>query len=492
LNDVFVSYSRADRPRAERLVGSLERRGFSVFWDREIPPGSTWDAVLAEQLSGVRCVVVLWSQLSVASDWVKTEAAEAKRLEKLVPVLIDDVPLPLEFRRIQTARLVDWSGQDDDAELGLVVAAVSKLVGRVPPPAPAVDARPRRARPWVLAAAIAIVALGAAAAWLALRPGPAPVLRFATADGQCPAALVKTPLTVKVAGSSVSGTIDGECRFRLPARVGRDLGPLEFTTPLETPFVFDTGRPKVPDDFPRSPATVLVAARQDAPRVELDLLPYAGLAAEGPRRAAFDEFRGILEDKLTNLVQELTASPSLTGDAAKQQLARLKLLALQWNGSQWSPAAAGPADAGAATWLDLENKLEVWQQRHSLGLLSGTLSEEGAGSKARFRVDGQIFIGDLDGAALGRSIPLSMKIGPEEFRNTRDAHALAWLYALALDARRLRYPDEVVTTYLSKAYSIAQTLREDSPGVALPEAVATIAARVDGELAELAKRSERP
>ena len=491
MNDVFVSYSRADRPRAERLVGSLERRGFSVFWDREIPPGSTWDAVLAEQLTGVRCVVVLWSQHSVASDWVKTEAAEAKRLEKLVPVLIDDVPLPLEFRRIQTARLVDWSGQDDDPELGLVVAAVSSLVGRV---------RASRTHCRHQAATHALGArsrdrdrrarrgrrLAGSSAWS--RPGPAirngrrPVSRGPGEDAA----------HRQAGGGSVSGTIDGECRFRLPARVGRDLGPLEFTTPLETPFVFDTGRPKLPDDFPRSPATVLVAARQDAPRVELDLLPYAGLAAEGPRRAAFDEFRGILEDKLTNLVQELTASPSLTGDAAKQQLARLKLLALQWNGSEWSPAAAGPADAGAVSGLDLEHKLEVWRQRHSLGLLSGTLSEEGAGSKAHFRVDGQIFIGDLDGAALGRSIPLSMQIGPEEFRNTRDAHALAWLYALALDARRLRYPDEVVTTYLSKAYSIAQTLRENSPGAPLPEAVAAIAARVDGELAELAKRNERP
>jgi hypothetical protein len=491
LNDIFVSYSRADQPRAERLVAALERRRFTVFWDREIPPGSTWDAVLEKQLAVVRCVVVLWSQHSVASDWVKTEAAEAKRLDKLVPVLIDDVPPPLEFRRIQTARLVDWSGQDDDPAFGDVVAAVSSLVARVPPAAPEPRPQPRRARP-SLAAGVALAALVAAGVWWALRRSPAPALRFVTTDGQCPSALQETPLTVALAGKTVRGTIDRDCRFPLPTRSGREIGGLELIPPPDTLFVYLTPRPKVPDDFPRSPATVVVTAKQEAPRVELDLLPYAGVAGEASRRAAFDEFRGILQEKLENLVQELTASPGLTSDVARRQLAPLKLQALAWNGSGWSAAAAGGAEAGAMTGLNLEQKLAVWRQRHSLGLLSGTLSEETTASGARFRVDGQFFIGDLDGAPLGRSIPLSMEISPDEFRNTRDANALSWLYALALDARRLRYPDDVVSTYLSKAYSIAQTLRESSTGAPLPESVTTIAARVESDLAAMARRNERP
>src|SRR5262245_35400558 len=143
MSDVFVSYARADRHRAERLVAAIEGQGFSVFWDREIQPGATWDHVLEEQLTNARSVLVLWSAESVESDWVKTEAAEAKQRHTLVPVLIDDVPIPLEFRRIQTGRLIGWSGQVDDPQFRQLLEAIASIIGReksppVPaPPAPA-------------------------------------------------------------------------------------------------------------------------------------------------------------------------------------------------------------------------------------------------------------------------------------------------------------------------------------------------------------------
>lgn len=46
-----------------------------MWWDRTIPPGSTFDRVIEQALDSARCVVVLWSATSAASDWVKTEAA---------------------------------------------------------------------------------------------------------------------------------------------------------------------------------------------------------------------------------------------------------------------------------------------------------------------------------------------------------------------------------------------------------------------------------
>ena len=51
---------------------------------------------------------MVWSQSSVTSDWVKTEAAAAKQRKVLLPVLIDDAKLPLEFNRVQTQFLKDW------------------------------------------------------------------------------------------------------------------------------------------------------------------------------------------------------------------------------------------------------------------------------------------------------------------------------------------------------------------------------------------------
>ena len=67
--------------------------------------GETWDEVIEAALDGARCVVVLWSRYSVQSSWVRTEADEGQRRRVLIPALLDDVVIPLAFRRIQAANL---------------------------------------------------------------------------------------------------------------------------------------------------------------------------------------------------------------------------------------------------------------------------------------------------------------------------------------------------------------------------------------------------
>ena len=126
--DVFVSYASADRPRVQPLVESLRQQGWSVWWDRAILPGKTWDQVLEETLAEARCVIVLWSRHSVESDWVHIEADEAKRRGILVPALLDDVPIPLAFRRIQTADLVDRTDALPHAGFDELIRAVSEVL----------------------------------------------------------------------------------------------------------------------------------------------------------------------------------------------------------------------------------------------------------------------------------------------------------------------------------------------------------------------------
>ena len=48
--------------------------------------------------------------MSVLSDWVKEEAEKGKKRRIIVPILIDEVEMPMRFGRIQAARLVDWQG----------------------------------------------------------------------------------------------------------------------------------------------------------------------------------------------------------------------------------------------------------------------------------------------------------------------------------------------------------------------------------------------
>jgi hypothetical protein len=142
VSDIFISYASADRERAIPVVDALRQKGWSVWWDRIVPPGKTWDQVIETALDEARCVIVLWSRDSVLSDWVKTEADEGKRRGILVPVLIDAVKIPLAFRRVQAADLVGWSGILPNAGFDELAGAVSEIlaVGASKPPARAATA----------------------------------------------------------------------------------------------------------------------------------------------------------------------------------------------------------------------------------------------------------------------------------------------------------------------------------------------------------------
>jgi hypothetical protein len=125
VSDIFISYARQDRLRAEALARELGDHGWSVWWDRTIPPGKSFDRVIEEALDSSKCLIVLWSTSSVISDWVKTEAAEGARRGILIPALIEDVTIPLEFRRIQAANLCAWSPGASNPDFDNLVETVA-------------------------------------------------------------------------------------------------------------------------------------------------------------------------------------------------------------------------------------------------------------------------------------------------------------------------------------------------------------------------------
>jgi TIR domain/Interferon-induced transmembrane protein len=128
--DLFLSYAREDRDCAEALARALSSRGWSVWWDRRIPPGQSYSEVIERELSQARCVIVLWSRKSLDSQWVQNEAADAAERKRLVPVRIEDIRPPLEFRRLQTADLFNWKTGFGGAEFDACVASIERLVKR--------------------------------------------------------------------------------------------------------------------------------------------------------------------------------------------------------------------------------------------------------------------------------------------------------------------------------------------------------------------------
>jgi TIR domain len=127
---IFLSYSQEDRELAQRIARLLEAAGFEVWWDRQIPAGESYQNVLDEALNAADLMVVLWSRNSVGSDWVKEEAEQGRTLGKLVPVLIDQVHLPLGFRNIQAADLSDWDGSSDAAEFRRLLSDLESRTGQ--------------------------------------------------------------------------------------------------------------------------------------------------------------------------------------------------------------------------------------------------------------------------------------------------------------------------------------------------------------------------
>jgi outer membrane biosynthesis protein TonB len=77
MSDIFISYASPDRPFAQKLSHALEQQDFSVWWDRTIAPGKTFDEVIEAALSEASSVIVVWSKMSVTSQWVRAEAGDA-------------------------------------------------------------------------------------------------------------------------------------------------------------------------------------------------------------------------------------------------------------------------------------------------------------------------------------------------------------------------------------------------------------------------------
>jgi hypothetical protein len=127
--DLFLSYARPDRTWVNSLADAIAADGWRVWWDREIPPGASFQQAISKALEEARCVTVIWSGAALQSDWVLAEASRGRDRSVLMPILKERVVIPVPFNLIQSVDLSDWQGEHQHAGLSTVKSRYSAMLG---------------------------------------------------------------------------------------------------------------------------------------------------------------------------------------------------------------------------------------------------------------------------------------------------------------------------------------------------------------------------
>ena len=228
---LFLSYAREDQKLIEPIAHLLEGAGHSVWWDRRIFGGSDFSLEIARELDSAEVVIVGWSAASVASHWVKDEAAEGRNRNRLVPLFLDGTPPPLGFRQIHGIDFTGWDGRGSPAALDDLLRSIDLVAGSadLEPPAkaaasppqaasaapgsqavPAASARPSWRTPMLVIGSVLLIAVALllvlvlAPRWSA-DPSPADVPPAEARSDTGAAAATPEPAAPKAGGGGIDG-----------------------------------------------------------------------------------------------------------------------------------------------------------------------------------------------------------------------------------------------------------------------------------------------
>ncbi|MBR4142602.1 MAG: toll/interleukin-1 receptor domain-containing protein, partial [Firmicutes bacterium] len=107
---IFVSYSHQDQRTVRGIADRLERSGYSIWYDRDIQPGSLWDDMIKSKLKDSAVVLMFISRNFVRSDYCRLELKLALEQKKtIVPLYLDgtkfEEDLQQQIDRIQNISL---------------------------------------------------------------------------------------------------------------------------------------------------------------------------------------------------------------------------------------------------------------------------------------------------------------------------------------------------------------------------------------------------
>ena len=130
-NHVFVCYARDDEGFVRDLTASLKERGIPIWIDKDdIRPGTNWDNAIDNALHECALFLIVLTPAAIQSSEVMGELRTAlDERKKIVPVLLEECPIP---RRLKNIQYVDFTSGDpeDEEALNRVTASLAKHVAR--------------------------------------------------------------------------------------------------------------------------------------------------------------------------------------------------------------------------------------------------------------------------------------------------------------------------------------------------------------------------
>ena len=197
--DIFVSYASPDRDVAFRIVSFLEEQGITCWVaPRDVPPGVEYGQAIIDGISESRALVLILSDQSNDSQFVKKEVERAvSKTKPVLPVRIREVTPSgsLEFF-ISSAQWVDAFKSPMEQHLLPLVAAIKAIgqTGAAPVRSSSLPPPKKKSGAPVVAAVAAVIVAVAAGAWWFSRKSEAPVAPVATqTPAPAPAAPVAAP-----------------------------------------------------------------------------------------------------------------------------------------------------------------------------------------------------------------------------------------------------------------------------------------------------------
>jgi hypothetical protein len=128
---VFISYAHEDEKKAKTIKARLEEFGFDTWIDHRAPASKDdISTVIDAALHNVDSVLVLWSEDSMKSVWVRGEALRGLEGNKYIGVLLSPKVPPVPFNAMLAPDLSEWSGLNEHHGWDALVRGLASMSKR--------------------------------------------------------------------------------------------------------------------------------------------------------------------------------------------------------------------------------------------------------------------------------------------------------------------------------------------------------------------------